>query len=338
MATSTSTMFKSPMLLAVVAVVLYIISASVPMQYSLPFVLCFVGYCINLWNDNSTKTSSDKPSDAEVKLHKLEKDIESYRLERDHNLQKIAAQKSLVEENENLKRQLERQTGKTEQFLYKLGKLEKEDELHFQEKRSYEDQIWAEKKKYNDKSEEMNQVLFRYQQEKEQLILQLELERKEFNRQCTELHNQLQTAQSEKSNMYREACGQIKMLNDELEKVATNLRRSEEQMAIKDQQIAMKERQIAMKDREIQDKIKTNEEKVQEKQREIDQLKVLVEAQTTGETVAHCNICEERPKDTCIDPCGHTLCMVCATEITCRNNKCPVCRKRISKTLKIYFS
>ena len=53
-----------------------------------------------------------------------------------------------------------------------------------------------------------------------------------------------------------------------------------------------------------------------------------------------CPICFENEIDTCLNPCGHTLCNNCV--ISNRNwsitNKCYSCRTRITDYIKIYFS
>jgi hypothetical protein len=47
-----------------------------------------------------------------------------------------------------------------------------------------------------------------------------------------------------------------------------------------------------------------------------------------------CPICFEEPgvSNMCITNCGHILCIVCAKELICKNNQCPIC----SHTLGTY--
>lgn len=92
---------------------------------------------------------------------KLTKENENYRLERDHSLQKISSLESLKQENENLKKQIERQTIKSEELLYKLARLEKEDEVRLVEKRNQEDMIYLEKRKCRERIDEMERVVER---------------------------------------------------------------------------------------------------------------------------------------------------------------------------------
>ena len=44
-----------------------------------------------------------------------------------------------------------------------------------------------------------------------------------------------------------------------------------------------------------------------------------------------CRVCRDRPKDTALFPCGHSLCSHCV----CRVNKCPMCRAQIERSVKL---
>ena len=49
-----------------------------------------------------------------------------------------------------------------------------------------------------------------------------------------------------------------------------------------------------------------------------------------------CSICVVREVDTCISPCGHTLCSQCSNKMLSKN--CFVCRTEIDKNIKMFFS
>lgn len=55
-----------------------------------------------------------------------------------------------------------------------------------------------------------------------------------------------------------------------------------------------------------------------------------------------CSLCLERPVDTFMEPCGHTGCSQCIEKLKERNNEyncnCFLCRKRVMKFHKLYFT
>eukprot|EP00668_Euglena_longa_P005784 GGOE01006825.1.p1 GENE.GGOE01006825.1~~GGOE01006825.1.p1 ORF type:complete len:560 (-),score=24.82 GGOE01006825.1:442-2073(-) len=51
-------------------------------------------------------------------------------------------------------------------------------------------------------------------------------------------------------------------------------------------------------------------------------------------TVEECDICMERAKDHCLDPCGHRYCGLCIA--TLRSRVCPVCNCEFVKAIKLY--
>ena len=44
-----------------------------------------------------------------------------------------------------------------------------------------------------------------------------------------------------------------------------------------------------------------------------------------------CRVCMDQKKDTVLFPCGHSLCSKCV----CRVRKCPMCRARIERSVKL---
>ena len=54
-----------------------------------------------------------------------------------------------------------------------------------------------------------------------------------------------------------------------------------------------------------------------------------------------CPVCLEHEVDTCITPCGHTLCEICLKSIVYRSNGrklCPICRGPINNPVKLYWT
>jgi hypothetical protein len=55
--------------------------------------------------------------------------------------------------------------------------------------------------------------------------------------------------------------------------------------------------------------------------------------------VRMCEICYDKPIDCALDPCGHeAMCIDCCKKIQNTTGKCPICRKQITKPLKVYKS
>ena len=51
-----------------------------------------------------------------------------------------------------------------------------------------------------------------------------------------------------------------------------------------------------------------------------------------------CQICYERNKNSFFSPCGHSFCcLICWETLQKNTDKCPICRKKIEKCLKIYY-
>jgi hypothetical protein len=47
-----------------------------------------------------------------------------------------------------------------------------------------------------------------------------------------------------------------------------------------------------------------------------------------------CNICFENPIQFCLNPCGHTFCLSCTTQI---KDKCHICRGEARNKIKLYY-
>lgn len=61
----------------------------------------------------------------------------------------------------------------------------------------------------------------------------------------------------------------------------------------------------------------------------------LINQMNTGST---CSICLQDNVDMYFNPCGHTACSTCCEKTLISTNQCPLCRKTIDKTQKLYFN
>jgi lysyl-tRNA synthetase class I len=61
----------------------------------------------------------------------------------------------------------------------------------------------------------------------------------------------------------------------------------------------------------------------------------LINQMNTGST---CSICLQDNVDMYFNPCGHTACSTCCEKTMISTNQCPLCRKKIDKTQKLYFN
>lgn len=48
-----------------------------------------------------------------------------------------------------------------------------------------------------------------------------------------------------------------------------------------------------------------------------------------------CSVCVTRKINTCLNPCGHTFCLVCVEKM---NNKCGMCRASFISKIKMYIA
>ena len=55
---------------------------------------------------------------------------------------------------------------------------------------------------------------------------------------------------------------------------------------------------------------------------------------TKTKLLSVCNICNKETRLFAFDPCGHMCCLTCSNKL---NNKCHICRGKISKFIKLYF-
>eukprot|EP00798_Chlamydomonas_sp_ICE-L_P022306 gene22306-biopygen30988 len=51
------------------------------------------------------------------------------------------------------------------------------------------------------------------------------------------------------------------------------------------------------------------------------------------DAAAECGVCLSVPKDTSLDPCGHTMCRSCSDRI----QVCPICRQQIAERRRVYL-
>ena len=52
-----------------------------------------------------------------------------------------------------------------------------------------------------------------------------------------------------------------------------------------------------------------------------------------------CAICMDRPRDCLLCPCHHLVtCHDCAKSLMNRRDFCPICRKEITETIRVYTS
>uniref|UniRef100_A0A7S3K3L9 RING-type domain-containing protein n=1 Tax=Aureoumbra lagunensis TaxID=44058 RepID=A0A7S3K3L9_9STRA len=49
-----------------------------------------------------------------------------------------------------------------------------------------------------------------------------------------------------------------------------------------------------------------------------------------------CAVCLDKPKSTALVPCGHRLCLLCASKFHQQLHSCPVCRRHVRSTLRVY--
>jgi len=67
-----------------------------------------------------------------------------------------------------------------------------------------------------------------------------------------------------------------------------------------------------------------------------DLVKRLQAMEARNEEIQNCLICFEHTRELAFDPCGHLVCCVqCAKNI--RNQRCPICRKNIKRSLRVHI-
>eukprot|EP00798_Chlamydomonas_sp_ICE-L_P022308 gene22308-biopygen30990 len=57
------------------------------------------------------------------------------------------------------------------------------------------------------------------------------------------------------------------------------------------------------------------------------------DTQKARDAAAECSVCLSAPKDTCLHPCGHTMCRRCSDLI----RHCPICRQQIAERRRVFL-
>lgn len=304
--------------------------------------------------------SSRRETDRELEkvITRLRKENDMYRQERDNTLQRLSPMTSLKHEKENLQSQIERQTRTTDNLLDEIAQLKIEQKIHQREKLQYAEELYAEKDTSRRKCLEIERLcqetLDRNNKDTENIktaLFQQELESQMYRDQSSSLAERLRTAMVEGQSIATQlqaarievqkesrACEEYKMSSKKtFDSMETEINKYKE--------LLKKYGEFANRHKDSDKNLQTSFAELEKVKNENNLLKVengnlnqLVKDLGKESEVPQCSICMERERNAYLDPCGHTLCMVCATEVMSRNRKCPVCRKHLNKTGELYFS
>ncbi|CAG2250492.1 RNF8 [Mytilus edulis] len=263
-------------------------------------------------------------------ITRLRKENDMYRQERDNTLQRLSPMTSLKHEKENLQSQIERQT----QELYAEKDTSRRKCLEIE-------RLCQETLDRNNKdTENIKTALF-----------QQELESQMYRDQSSSLAERLRTAMAEGQSI--ESQLQAARMDIQKERGASEEYKKSSKKKIDSMETEInKYKELLKKYGEFANRHKDSDKNLQTSFAELEKVKnennlLKVENRNLNQRVIdlgkesevpQCSICMERERNTYLDPCGHTLCMVCATEVMSRNRKCPVCRKHLNKTGELYFS
>lgn len=273
------------------------------------------------------------------KFDRLKKENKDYRIERAQILQKMSPLIGLKNDNENLHSQIERLTRYSDKSLHDIKQLELEQRKVDHEKKLLSDELAIEKKRCKTECHKLERRLeeneSRYKSELKQLkgkIFEVNMENKIYKDDYTRMSERLKNLETERLTHIKFKEDSTQMFSDMKSKINIY-----EQMLqqykdkIIEYQCSMMS--VANDSRALEEsKKEINSQKV-----EIERLKLRLEQAPRESNAPVCTICEDREINTAIDPCGHTMCLVCATEVRSRNNKCPVCRRHITNTSNIFF-
>ncbi|XP_063411925.1 probable E3 ubiquitin-protein ligase bre1 [Mytilus trossulus] len=309
------------------------------------FIVCtsllgIVLLCLPKITGQSGSSRRETDRESEKVITRLRKENDKYRQERDNTLQRLSPMTSLKHEKENLQSQIERQTRTTDNLLDEIAQLKIGQKIHQREKLQYAEELYAEKDTSRRKCLEIErkcqETLDRNNKDTENIktaLFQQELESQMYRDQSSSLAERLRTAMAEGQSI----ATQLQAARIEVQKES---RACEEYKKSAKKAFDSMEKEIKMlenrhKDTAELEKVKNENNSLKVENRNLNQRVIDLGKESE---VPQCSICMERERNTYLDPCGHTLCMVCATEVMSRNRKCPVCRKHLNKTGELYFS
>ncbi|XP_052079866.1 probable E3 ubiquitin-protein ligase bre1 [Mytilus californianus] len=327
------------------------------------FIVCtlllgIVLFCLSKITGQSGSTRRETDREFEKVITRLRKENDKYRQERDNTLQRLSPMTSLKHEKENLQSQIERQTRTTDNLLDEIAQLKIEQKIHQREKLQYADELYAEKdnsrrkclqieRKWQESIDRSNKDI----ENVKTALFQQELESQMYRDQCTGLTERLKTAMTEGHSIETQlqtARIEIQKERGALEAYKKSSKETFDSMETeinKNKELMKKYGEFVNKHKDSDRILQTSFAELEKIKNENNSLKLensnlnkrVIDLGKESE-VPQCSICMERERNAYMDPCGHTLCMVCATEVMCRNRKCPVCRKYISKTGELYFN
>jgi hypothetical protein len=94
------------------------------------------------------------------------------------------------------------------------------------------------------------------------------------------------------------------------------------------------ENDIKVKINDIKEQIKNNKKKISDFKKLV--LDCMSESEDgTSNEKNICSVCVTRKINTCLNPCGHTFCLICVDKM---NNKCGMCRATFISKIKMYIA
>ncbi|XP_076089340.1 uncharacterized protein LOC143059682 [Mytilus galloprovincialis] len=310
------------------------------------FIVCtlllgIVVSCLPKITGQSGSSRGETDRELEKVITRLRKENDMYRQERDNTLQRLSPMTSLKHEKENLQSQIERQTRTTDNLLDEIAQLKIEQKIHQREKLQYAEELYAEKDTSRRKCMEIErkcqETLDRNNKDTENIktaLFQQELESQMYRDQSTSLAERLRTAMAEGQSI--ESQLQAARIDFQKEHRACEEYKKSAKKTFDSMKTEINKLENRHKDSFAElEKVKNENNSLKVENRNLNQRVIDLGKESE---VPQCSICMERERNTYLDPCGHTLCMVCATEVMSRNRKCPVCRKHLNKTGELYFS
>lgn len=92
------------------------------------------------------------------------------------------------------------------------------------------------------------------------------------------------------------------------------------------------ENDVKIKIDELKEQLKNNNKKISDFKKLV--LNCMDDEQKEGEKNM-CSVCVTRKINTCLNPCGHTFCLICVDKM---NNKCGMCRTTYISKIKMYIA
>lgn len=318
-------------------IIWYIYSGPIIIIINTAFIVYFFIYIFKA--DNSNKERTGTPDNQDQKIADLKKEIETYLHERDHALQELSPLKTA---NKDLKSQIERQHLNADNLISEIKDLKKEQKGFYHERQTILEELFTEKQKskmeYKKIEDRLTETEARLRSEIEQLTtnnFQLEMEKISMEKDLKLVINENNLMKAQYQREVNEIQQKERDRHNQLtEFFNTEYNKKEEELKSCKKLLLEKEETT----KELQELITKTSEELQKANDECQHLKLRLENLSKETSVPVCNICEDRERNAFLDPCGHTLCMVCATEVMSRNQKCPVCRKSINYTKNIFLS